>query len=203
MVEAVPLTDLIHRAQSGDEGALRQVFDTTYQDLHRMARKRIRQVGPATLLDTTSLVHESFLRFANAGELAVNDRAHFFRYAGHVMRSVIVDMARARQADRRGGNAQRVQLNTSIGDAAGDGEAEVLRVHEALEELGALDARMPRWWSCVTSRDSRKTRLPRRWESRIAPFAATGRRRGCCWRGRWAERMSPQPCPDRRGHDVL
>ncbi len=142
MVDAVPLTDLIHRARSGDEGALRQVFDTTYQDLHRMARNRIRQVGPATLLDTTSLVHESFLRFANAGELAVNDRAHFFRYAGHVMRSVIVDMARARQADRRGGNAQRVRLNTSIGDTAGDGEAEVLRVHEALEELGALDARM-------------------------------------------------------------
>lgn len=143
MVDAAPpLTDLIHRAQSGDEAALRQVFDTTYHDLHRMARHRIRQVGRATLLDTTSLVHESFLRFANAGELNVGDRAHFFRYAGHVMRSVIVDMARARQAERRGGNAHRVTLNTSVGDTAGDGEDEVLRVHEALEELGALDARM-------------------------------------------------------------
>jgi len=142
MVDAAPLTDLIQRAQSGDESALRQVFDATYQDLHRMARNRIRQVGHATLLDTTSLVHDSFLRFANAGELNIGDRAHFFRYAGHVMRSVIVDMARARQSERRGGNARRVSLSTSIGDTAGEGEDEVLRVHEALEELGALDARI-------------------------------------------------------------
>jgi RNA polymerase sigma factor (TIGR02999 family) len=142
MVEVAPLTDLIRRAQEGDEGALRAVFDVTYQDLRRMARARVSQGGRGTLLDTTSLVHESFVRFANAGELKLNDRAHFFRYAGHVMRSVIVDMARARSAERRGGDAQHVALDTSAHDRATEGEEQVLRVHEALEELGQHDPRL-------------------------------------------------------------
>ena len=68
MDHPAPLTDLIRRAQDGDQVALRQVFDTTYEDLRRMARGRISQGARGTLLDTTSLVHESFLRFANAGE---------------------------------------------------------------------------------------------------------------------------------------
>lgn len=142
MAEAAPLTDLIQRAQSGDENALKQVFDVTYQDLRRMARARVSQGGRGTLLDTTSLVHESFLRFANAGDLRVNDRAHFFRYAGHVMRSVIVDMARARLAERRGGDARHVTLNTAAGNRPAEGEEEVVRVHEALEELARHDARL-------------------------------------------------------------
>jgi RNA polymerase sigma factor (TIGR02999 family) len=142
MSASAPLTDLIRRAQDGDEVAMRQVFDTTYQDLMRMARGRIRQGGRGTLLDTTSLVHESYLRFANAGELRINDRAHFFRYAGQVMRSIIVDMARARRAERRGGGAPELTLSTAVGNSAHAGEEEVLRVHDALEELAALDARL-------------------------------------------------------------
>lgn len=142
MTATAPLTDLIRRAQDGDEGALRQVFDTTYEELRRMARGRISQGGRGTLLDTTSLVHESFLRFANAGELRVNDRAHFFRYAGHVMRSVIVDLARARLAERRGGDARHVTLNTAVSDGLDAGEEHILRVHEALEELARHDARL-------------------------------------------------------------
>lgn len=144
MAETPALTDLIQRAQGGDEEALRRVFDTTYQDLRRMARSRLNHAARGTLLDTTSLVHESFLRFANAGELQLRDRVHFFRYAAHVMRSVIVDLARARLAERRGGGAERATLNTSVADAAISGEEEVVRVHEALEELGALDERLSR-----------------------------------------------------------
>ena len=142
VTQAAALTDLILRAQGGDEAALREVFDRTYDDLRRMARSRLTAGARGTLLDTTALVHESFLRFASIGELKVNDRAHFFRYAGHVMRSVIVDLARARLSERRGGLAAHVTLNTSIGDALSGGEEEIVRVHEALEELGKHDARM-------------------------------------------------------------
>ncbi len=142
MTEAPALTDLIQRAQDGDPDALRRVFDTTYHDLRRMARARLNTGSRGTMLDTTSLVHESFLRFANAGELRVNDRAHFFRYAGHVMRSVIVDLARARVAERRGGDAPHVTLNTALGEGLAQGEDEILRVHDALEELAKHDARM-------------------------------------------------------------
>lgn len=142
VVETAPLTDLIRRAQGGDAGAFRAMFDITYHDLRRLARQRLAGGGRGTLLDTTALVHESFMRFANAGNLQLQDRQHFMRYASHVMRSVIVDLARAGRAERRGGDAAHVTLNTAIGDGLPDGEEQILRVHEALEELNALDPRI-------------------------------------------------------------
>jgi RNA polymerase sigma factor (TIGR02999 family) len=142
MTEVAPLTDLIQRAQNGDDAALRQVFDATYGDLRRLARMRLSKSGRGTLLDTTSLVHESYLRFAGAGQLRIGDRKHFLRYAGHVMRSVIVDLVRGKLAERRGGDAMHVTLDSQISDAIGEGESEILRVHEALDELGQFDARM-------------------------------------------------------------
>src|SRR5262245_11104213 len=122
MREDVSLTDLIQKAQAGDEGALRQVFDATYEDLRSLARARLNRAGRSVLLDTTSLVHESFLRFVNVGRLRIEDRNHFLRYAAHVMRSVIVDFVRERLTERRGGDTPHVVLNFEIGPAPGVGE---------------------------------------------------------------------------------
>jgi RNA polymerase sigma factor (TIGR02999 family) len=141
-IQSTPLTDLIQRAQGGDDAALREVFDATYDDLRRLARVRLSKGGRGTVLDTTSLVHESYLRFANAGQLSIKDRQHFLRYASHVMRAVIVDLVRGKLAERRGGGAAHVTLNSEVGDVVGEGENEILRVHEALEELGRYDARL-------------------------------------------------------------
>lgn len=142
MSEAESLTDLIRRAQDGDEAALRFVFDATYAELRGLARARLRKGHRSTLLDTTSLVHEAFLRFADAGRLHIGDRKHFLRYASHVMRSVIVDFIRERLAQRRGGDAVHVTLNSEIGDATSAGESEILKVHDALEVLAQHDARL-------------------------------------------------------------
>jgi RNA polymerase sigma factor (TIGR02999 family) len=137
------LTDLLRRAQRGDAEAADALFAATYRELRRLARARLRGGGRNTLLDTTSLVHESYLRFVGAGSLQLEDRLHFMRYAGRVMRSVIVDFARRRNADRRGGGAAHVPLTLEIGDgASAAGEKEILRVHEALEGLAKLDGRM-------------------------------------------------------------
>ena len=142
MPESDSLTDLIHRAQSGDEAALRIVFDATYEELRGLARSRLRKGNRDNLLDTTSLVHEAYLRFADSGRLRIGDRAHFLRYASHVMRSVIVDFVRERIAERRGGDAVHVTLNSEIMDVPSAGETEILKVHEALEELAQHDARL-------------------------------------------------------------
>jgi len=142
MIEVDSLTDLIRRAEDGDPAAFRQVFDAAYEDLRQMARMRLARGGRDQMLDTTALVHESYLRFANAGRLRLDDRQHFMRYASHVMRSVIVDIARANQADRRGSGALHVTLNTGMGDGTQSGEEEIIRVHEALEELDALAPRL-------------------------------------------------------------
>lgn len=142
MDEQVNLTDLIHRAQAGDEHAADELFSATYGDLRRLARARLHAGGRDVLLDTTSLVHEWYLRFPGAQGLRLQDRAHFMRYASRAMRSVIVDYVRERLADRRGGGAPHVDLTLQLGDKVAAGEGEILRVHQALDDLAKLDPRM-------------------------------------------------------------
>jgi RNA polymerase sigma factor (TIGR02999 family) len=139
--DAVSLTELIDRAGKGDADAADRVFAAMYDDLRRLARSRLRAGARNTLLDTSSLVHESYLRFASAGRLRLRDRIQFMRWAGRVMRSVIVDLARRRLADRRGGRVTRLTLTTSISSDV-RAESEIVRVHEALNELAVQDQRM-------------------------------------------------------------
>jgi RNA polymerase sigma factor (TIGR02999 family) len=121
-------------------------INEAYRDLRRMARSRLAASGRNTVLDTTALVHESYLRLTRARHLSFEDRLRFMAYAGHVMRSVIVDLVRERQAERRGGGIAKVELTTQLGErlAAGDGdsEREILRVHDALDILAQRDARL-------------------------------------------------------------
>jgi len=118
------------------------LFASAYQDLRKLARMRLRGGGRNTVLDTTSLVHESYLRLSRTGQLRVEDRTHFLRYASRAMRSVIVDLVRQRQAERRGGAAEHVTLTTRAGAGGQAGERQILRVHEAVGELARHDPRM-------------------------------------------------------------
>ena len=95
-----------------------------------------------TTTEPTALVHESYLRFVNAGALRSDDRRAFFGYASRVMRSVIIDAVRERQAERRGGDLQRLTLNTQVADSLPAGEDELLQVHEALEVLAQSEPRL-------------------------------------------------------------
>jgi RNA polymerase sigma factor (TIGR02999 family) len=144
MSGAPSITELIERAQAGDGAALDAIFRITYDDLRQLASRRLRASGGHPLLDTTSLVHESFLRFTQTGQINATSRAHFLNYAGRVMRSVIVDFARERLAQRRGGGVVHVTLDTGVSDSTGSAEDEVLRVHEALEELAQHDEKLVR-----------------------------------------------------------
>src|SRR5262249_4097660 len=141
MTRNASLTDLIHLAGAGDATALRRVFDAEYADLHALAHRRLSRTQRGAMLDTTSLVHESFLRFVNAGAVKLADRQHFIRYAASVMRSVIVDFVRHASAERRGGDAAHITLQTQLGDH-GAAEDEIIRVHEALDELASFDKRL-------------------------------------------------------------
>jgi len=110
--------------------------------LRKLARARLRAGGRNAVLDTTALVHESYLRLAEGQRMQLHDRLHFLRYAGRAMRSVIVDFARRQQADRRGGGALHVSANSEIPDFMAAGEEQILRVDEALEQLAKLDQRL-------------------------------------------------------------
>jgi len=136
------ITQLLQRVQAGDAGARDALFSSAYQELHKLARARLRDGGRGTVLQTTSLVNESYLRFVNAGELRAEDRRAFFAYASQVMRSVILNTVRERAAERRGGNATELTLYTEVADnLAGDEEA-ILKVHEALLVLEQADERL-------------------------------------------------------------
>jgi RNA polymerase sigma factor (TIGR02999 family) len=136
------LTLLIEAVNGGDRQAIDRLLALLYQDLHQLAHRRLTRAERVHSLDTTGLVHESYLKFVAAGRLNVTDRAHFMAYAARVMRSIIVDLVRKHRAERHGGQALHVTFNTNVADQAYASEEQVLRVHEALEELEQADPRL-------------------------------------------------------------
>jgi RNA polymerase sigma factor (TIGR02999 family) len=136
------LTDLLGRIQGGDAEAREALFAAAYAELHALAHARLRRGGRHTLLDTTGLVHESYLRFVRAGELRAEDRRAFFAYASQVMRSVILNSVRERIALKRSGDRRSPEASgTPASDLPGD-EQTVLDVHEALKDLEKADPRL-------------------------------------------------------------
>ena len=138
----IPITQLLQRMRAGDGAARDALFAAAYEELRRLARARLRDGGRSTVLETTSLVHECYLRFVKAGALRAEDRRAFFAYASQVMRSVILNGVRERQAERRGGDVARLTLSTELENKLGGDEDTVLKVHEALEVLEQADARL-------------------------------------------------------------
>lgn len=154
------LTVLLNQARDGDADALDRVFEALYDELAVMARSRLRRGERVTLADTGALVHESWMRLRQSGRLSFEDRGHFLAHAAQVMRSVIVDIARRSQAQRRGGDQAIVTLDTAVADgvAAPGSEPDVMEVSAALDELARLDARLARvvemrWFGGVSEVD--------------------------------------------------
>jgi RNA polymerase sigma factor (TIGR02999 family) len=135
------LTVLLARVTGGDRAARDALFEAAYDELRRMAHSRLYVGGRNTVLDTTALVHESYLRLVQLGELTFEDRRAFFGYAAQVMRSVIVDGARARLAERRGGDAPKLALSTDLLHSLEQPEQAIIEVHEALQALEQADQR--------------------------------------------------------------
>lgn len=139
------ITQLLQAASAGDRAAADRAYALLYADLRRLAHSRLRREGGYTLLDTTALVHESYLRLHGTPDPAFAGRDQFLAYAARVMRSVVVDLVRAHNADRRGGGAAHVTLSTTLVDGPSgpaNGRDEVLQVHEALDALEQQDARL-------------------------------------------------------------
>lgn len=136
------ITELIRCVNAGAPGAQNALFAACYGELRKLARSRLYDGGRSTLLDTTVLVHESYLRFIRGGQLRSDCRRAFFAYASQVMRSVIVDAVRERRAARRGGGLQRTTLDTQACNGLPSGENEALQVHEALDTLANADPRL-------------------------------------------------------------
>jgi len=114
-----------------------------YDELRRLAHRYMRRAPGGQTLQTTALVHEAYLRLAGQRDVDWQNRTHFFAVCAQVMRSLLVDRARSRQAIKRGGGLQQVELKDETAQAATQDE-KLLALDEALERLGSLDPRKTR-----------------------------------------------------------
>jgi RNA polymerase sigma factor (TIGR02999 family) len=133
-----PITQLLARWRDGDRAALERLTPLVYADLQRVAQRHLRREGAITLTPT-DLVNEACLKLLGPS-VDWQDRAHFFAVASRQMRHVLVDHARHKLREKRGGGVHPVTLITDISDE-GAGNPELLALDEALDQLGAFDAR--------------------------------------------------------------
>jgi len=127
-------TILLSAVERGDPKAADQLLELVYQDLRRLANHKMAQEPPGQTLQPTALVHEAWLRLVGSEHPNFENRAHFFSAAAEAMRRILIDRARRRSALRHGGQLQRVDLD-ECNVAAPEADAELLAVHEALDEL--------------------------------------------------------------------
>jgi RNA polymerase sigma factor (TIGR02999 family) len=139
------VTELIDAANRGDDAAMQALFTRVYGELKQLARRQLAASAHPTL-NTTGLVHEAYMRLAQPQAGSLHGRAHFFALAAKAMRQIVIDHARARTADKRGGRHLEVlQLDEAASLADGGlGPYDLLRLDRALTELEQDDARLAR-----------------------------------------------------------
>ena len=136
-------TVLVQRAASGDADAMRAVFSSLYPDIKRLARGKLAQAGGITGLNATALVHEGFMRMAEREGLQGQTRLQFFAYIGKVLRSVVIDFVRERDAEKRGSGMTLLTMSHADGTLAPWLDvADMVALDQALDQLQKLDLRL-------------------------------------------------------------
>jgi len=140
------ITELLGDLRAGRREAFDQILPLVYHELRRAARREL-AVRPSDSMSTTALVHELYLKFSRAERTDWRNRAHFLGVASVAMRHILVDRARRRKAEKRGGPHRHVTLDDDL--TAADSQAEsLLELHEALDKLSQLDERLARVVEC-------------------------------------------------------
>lgn len=137
------VTALLAAMRAGDRAAVDRLFPLVYRELHAAAHRQLVRFRPGDTLDTTALVHEAYLRLAGNGAGTFEDRRHFFAVAARAMRQIIVDHARRRGAERRGGGRAALSLER-VEVASPERSADLVALDEALTTLGRLNERLVR-----------------------------------------------------------
>ncbi len=141
------ITQLASQWSNGDASAFDRLIELVYEDLRRIAHHHLGVGAPDTVVNTTVLVHEAYVKLAGTDEATWPSRAHFFAFCSQAMRHILIDFARKRGAEKRGGDRIRVPLSED--SAAVDTDiGELLAVEEALHKLEARNARMARIVEC-------------------------------------------------------
>jgi RNA polymerase sigma factor (TIGR02999 family) len=141
VTEQGDVTAVLLRVGAGEDGAIDRLFELVYQDLRRIARGQLRRLRPGQTLDTTGLVHETYLKMIDQSRVRLHDRSHFYAVAARAMRQILVDAARRVARVKHGAGAPHVELDEGRLRTIGDAE-QVLQVDEALAKLAAHSERL-------------------------------------------------------------
>jgi RNA polymerase sigma factor (TIGR02999 family) len=136
------VTDLLIDWRSGNPAALEQLLPLVYNELRRVAQARLRDEAAGHTLQATALVHEAYVRLVDLDRMTLTDRTHFFAMAARLMRQVLVDHARRKRADKRGGGVTLLALDGASGIAAPEAAVDVVDLDRALDELSTFDERL-------------------------------------------------------------
>ena len=139
-LDTVEITRLLRAWAKGDQAALDQLTPAIYAELRRRAHNYMKNERPGNTLQTTALAHEAWLKLVSVAVTDWKDRAHFFAVAAQVMRHILVDGARTRQREKRGGSSQRVDLDR-IAEFSPGRDRELVAIDDALQALAAMDPR--------------------------------------------------------------
>jgi RNA polymerase sigma factor (TIGR02999 family) len=134
------VTELLERWGQRDEAALAELTPLVYEELRRIAHRQMGGERADHTLQTTALVNEAYLRLADQTNPRWQNRAHFFAVAAGAMRRILVDYARSRRAEKRGGGALKIELDETALVSPQESK-EIIELHEALERLATLDSR--------------------------------------------------------------
>jgi len=137
------VTQLLIAWSNGDQESLEKLVPLVYDELRRIARRYMEREPAGHTLQTTALVNEAYLRLIEQKVMKWQNRAHFFAISAQVMRRILVSMARARHADKRGGEARQVSLDEAL-MVSEERAAELVALDEAMNALAALDPRRSR-----------------------------------------------------------
>jgi RNA polymerase sigma factor (TIGR02999 family) len=133
------ITLLLNQSRGGNKAAFDALIPVVYEQLHKLASRRLSAERQGHTLRTTEIVHEAYLRLVDS-DVAWNDRAHFYAVSAKVMRRILIDHAKSRKREKRGGEFERVPLDSAfeLGVASA---SNLLEVNQALEQLSGRDAR--------------------------------------------------------------
>lgn len=134
------VTELLRGFQNGDREAEARLMEVVYSELRKMARQFLRSERPGGTLQASALVNEAYLRLVDQRERSWQNRSHFLGVAGEVMRRILVEHARRRSAQKRGGGLLEVELDENL-SVTSDSPESILALDEALERLAERDSR--------------------------------------------------------------
>jgi RNA polymerase sigma-70 factor, ECF subfamily len=140
---AQEISNLLRAWRDGDQAALNELIPLVYEELHRLAHGYMIREHAERTLQTTALVNEAYLRLVDAKEVEWKDRAHFFAIAANLMRRILVDFARSRNYQKRGGNVKKLSMDAGL-LLSPERDPDIVKLDEALTDLAGFDPRKAR-----------------------------------------------------------